>query len=251
MKPPMKRFGWIAGLLLMPAAAMAAGGHGVALDKAKVDLSDTASLQRGAQLFVDNCLSCHSAKFMRYNRIGQDLGWTDEEVKQRLIKGEAKVGDTMISSMPVDYAKSACNGAVPPDLSLTTRSRGTDWLYTYLRSFYTDPARSMGVNNLLFKDVSMPNVFWREQGVVMPVTHEVEFNGATDTLVTGIKLEQPGTMSVEEFDAMIRDLVGFMDYMGEPAQLKRQALGPWVLGFLALFFVIVYLLKKEYWRDVK
>ncbi|MFZ5467135.1 MAG: cytochrome c1 [Pseudomonadota bacterium] len=248
----MKRFGWIAGLLLMPAAAMAAGGHGMTLDKAGIDISDTASLQRGAQLFVDNCLSCHSAKYMRYNRIGQDLGWTDEEVKQRLIKGEAKVGETMASGMPAEYAKNAFNGAVPPDLSLVARSRGADWLYTYLRSFYTDPARPMGVNNLLFKDVSMPNVFWREQGVVMPVTHEVAHEGGSkEIVVDSLRLEQPGSMSTEEFDAMIRDLVGFMVYMGEPAQLKRLALGPWVLGFLALFFVIAYLLKKEYWRDVK
>jgi ubiquinol-cytochrome c reductase cytochrome c1 subunit len=248
----MKRFGWIAGLLLMPAAAMAGGGHGMALDKADIDIADKASLQRGAQLFVDNCLSCHSAKYMRYNRIGQDLGWTDEEVKQRLIKGEAKVGDTMVSAMPAEYAKNAFNGAVPPDLSLVARSRGEDWLYTYLRSFYTDPARPMGVNNLLFKDVSMPNVFWREQGVVMPVTREVVHEGgAKEIVVEGLRLEQPGSMSPEEFDAMIRDLVGFMVYMGEPAQLKRLALGPWVLGFLALFFVIAYLLKKEYWRDVK
>ncbi|MEF3194129.1 MAG: cytochrome c1 [Halothiobacillaceae bacterium] len=248
----MKRFGWIAGLLLMPAAAMAAGGHGMVLDKAGIDISDTASLQRGAQLFVDNCLGCHSAKYMRYNRIGQDLGWSEEEVRQRLIKGEAKVGDTMVSSMPAEYAKKAFNGAVPPDLTLVARSRGADWLYTYLRSFYTDPTRPTGANNLLFKDVNMPNVFWREQGVVMPVTHEVVHEGgAKEIVVEGLKRVQPGSMSAEEFDAMIRDLVSFMVYMGEPAQLKRMALGPWVLGFLVLFFVIAYLLKKEYWRDVK
>ncbi|MGC9008448.1 MAG: cytochrome c1 [Halothiobacillaceae bacterium] len=248
----MKRVGWIAAALVFPAAVMAGGGHGMTLDRASIDISDTASLQRGAQLFVDHCLSCHSAKYMRYNRIGQDLGWTDEEVKQRLIKGETKVGETMVSAMPANYAKTAFNGAVPPDLSLTARSRGADWLYTYLRSFYVDPARPTGANNLLFKDVSMPNVFWREQGVVMPVTHEVVHEGgAKEVVVDGLKLEQPGTLKPEEFDAMIRDLVGFMVYMGEPAQLKRLALGPWVLGFLVLFFVIAYLLKKEYWRDVK
>jgi len=242
----------MAGLLMLPVTAMAGGGHGMVLDKAGVDIRDTSSLQRGAQLFVDNCLSCHSARYMRYNRIGQDLGWSDEEVKRRLIKGEAKVGDTMLSSMPAEYAKNAFNGAVPPDLSLVARSRGADWLYTYLRSFYTDPSRPTGANNLLFKDVNMPNVFWREQGVVMPVTREVVHEGgAKEIVVEGLRLEQPGSMSPEEFDAMIRDLVGFMVYMAEPAQLKRLALGPWVLAFLALFFVIAYLLKKEYWRDVK
>ncbi|MGK0673662.1 MAG: cytochrome c1 [Halothiobacillaceae bacterium] len=248
----MKRFGWMVAFLLMSSATLAAGGHGMVLDKADIDIFDTASLQRGAQLFVDNCLSCHSAKYMRYNRIGQDLGWTDEEVKRRLLKGEAKVGDTMLSAMPAEYAKNAFNGAVPPDLSLVARSRGADWLYTYLRSFYVDPARPMGANNLLFKDVNMPNVFWREQGRVLPVTHEVVHEGGVkEIVVDGLRLETPGTMQPEEFDAMIRDLVGFMVYMGEPAQLKRLALGPWVLGFLALFFVIIYLLKREYWRDVK
>ncbi len=241
----------LAGLCLMPLAAMASGGHGMALDDARVDLGDRAALQRGAQLFVENCLSCHSAQYMRYNRIGQDLGWTDEEVRQRLIKGAAKVGETMSGGMPADYAKNAF-GVVPPDLSLTARARGEDWLYTYLRSFYADPARPMGANNRLFKDVGMPNIFWREQGVVVPVVHEVRHEGgATEQVVTGLKLEQPGSMTPEQFDGMIRDLVGYMVYMSEPAVLKRQAIGPWVLAFLALFFVIIYLLKKEYWRDIK
>lgn len=241
----------LAGLLILPAVALAGGGGGMALDKANVDLSDTDALKRGALLFADNCLSCHSAQYMRYNRVGQDLGLTEDEVKHRLIKGDAKVGDTMASGMPADYATKAF-GVVPPDLSLTARSRGADWLYTYMRSFYVDPARPTGANNLLFKDVGMPNIFWREQGVVKPVVHEVEREGgAKEQVVTGIKLEQPGTMSAEQFDGMIRDLVGYMVYMGEPAVLKRQAIGPWVLAFLALFFVITYLLKKEYWRDIK
>lgn len=242
MKPRMNRFALIASLLLASSTALAAGGHGMALDEARVDLSDKASLQRGAQLFVDNCLSCHSAQYMRYNRIGQDLGLTDDEVKQRLIKGDAKVGETMAAGMTVEHAKSAF-GAPPPDLSLTARSRGEDWIYTYLHSFYSDPERPTGVNNLLFKDVSMPNIFWREQGEMSKVE---DGHG-------GFKLVQtkPGSMSAEEYDGMIRDLTGFMVYMGEPAALKRQALGPWVLGFLAIFFVITFLLKKEYWRDVK
>ncbi|MEW6765985.1 MAG: cytochrome c1 [Pseudomonadota bacterium] len=238
----MKRYVLIASLLLASSTAWAAGGHGMALDEARVDLSDKAALQRGAQLFVDNCLSCHSAQYMRYNRIGQDLGWTDEEVKQRLIKGDAKVGETMSSGMPTAYAKNAF-GVAPPDLSLTARSRGEDWIYTYLRSFYTDSARPLGVNNLLFQDVGMPNIFWREQGEMSKVE---DGHG-------GFKLVQtkPGSVSPEAFDGMIRDLTGFMVYMSEPAVLKRQALGPWVLGFLVIFFIITYLLKKEYWRDVK
>ncbi len=248
----MKRFAWMAALLLINLPALAAGGHGMALDEAEVDIRDTAALQRGAQLFADHCLSCHAAKYMRYNRIGRDLGWSDEEVKARLIKGEARVFDTMQGGMPEAYAKKAFNGVAPPDLSLVARARGADWLYTYLRSFYVDPARPMGVNNLLFRDVNMPHVFWREQGVVMPITREVVHeDGSRETVISGLEQVQPGSMSEADFDAMIRDLVGFMVYMGEPAKLQRLALGPWVLAYLALFFVIAYLLKRAYWREVK
>ncbi|OYY74049.1 MAG: hypothetical protein B7Y40_06420 [Gammaproteobacteria bacterium 28-57-27] len=221
----------------------AAGGHVAGLVKAEIDLGDTASLQRGAQIFVDRCLSCHSANLMRYNRIGQDLGLSDEEVKARLIRGaEVKIGSTMQSTMPAALAKTAF-GVVPPDLSLTARARGSDWLYSYLRAFYVDPARPLGVNNLVFKDVGMPNVFWREQGeqVLSKDAHGVE----------ALSLAKPGSMSPAEFDGMIGDLVGFMTYMAEPAVLQRKSLGFWVLGFLAALFVLLFLLKQEYWRDIK
>jgi ubiquinol-cytochrome c reductase cytochrome c1 subunit len=230
-------------LMFLPMSVMASGGHVAMLDKAQIDLGDTASLQRGAQLFVDRCLSCHSANFMRYNRVGQDLGMTDAEVKQRLIKGaNIKVGSTMQSTMPAALAKNAF-GVVPPDLSLIARSRGSNWLYTYLRSFYVDPARPLGVNNLLFKDVGMPGVFWREQG---EQTLSKDAHGAE--VLAQLK---PGTMKPAEFDGMIGDLVGFMTYMAEPAQLQRKGLGFWVLGFLAVLFVLFLLLKQEYWRDIK
>lgn len=234
----------LAGLVLcLSQPAMAIGGHVLALDKAQMDLGDTASLQRGAQIFVDRCLSCHSANFMRYNRIGLDLGMTDAEVKKRLIKAaDIKVGSTMQSTMPAGLAKTAF-GVVPPDLSLTARSRGSDWLYSYLRSFYVDPARPLGVNNLLFKDVGMPNVFWHEQGE--QALSKDAHGGAT------LSLLKPGTMSPAEFDGMVGDLVGFMTYMAEPAQLQRRSMGFWVLGFLAVLFVLLFLLKQEYWRDVK
>ncbi|MEW5839220.1 MAG: cytochrome c1 [Pseudomonadota bacterium] len=224
-------------------AALASGGSVAGLVKAEIDLGDTASLQRGAQLFVDRCLSCHSAKFMRYNRIGQDLGMSEEEVKAKLIRGaDVKIGSTLQSAMPDALAKTAF-GVVPPDLSLTARSRGADWLYSYLRAFYVDPTRSLGVNNQVFPGVGMPNVFWREQGEQVLLKDE---HGHAS-----LKLVKPGSMTPAEFDGMIGDLTAFMSYMAEPAVLQRKALGVWVLGFLALLFVILYLLKKEYWRDVK
>ena len=228
-------------MLLSP--AYASGGHVAGLVKAEIDLGDTASLQRGAQIFVDRCLSCHSADFMRYNRIGQDLGMSDAEVKARLIRGaDVKVGSTMQSTMPSALATTAF-GVVPPDLSLTARSRGADWLYSYLRAFYVDPARPLGVNNLVFRDVGMPNVFWREQGeqILSKDAHGAE----------ALSLLKPGSMSPAEFDGMIGDLVGFMAYMAEPAVLQRKSLGFWVLGFLAVLFVLLFLLKTEYWRDIK
>ncbi len=221
----------------------AGGGHVAGLVKAEIDLGDTASLQRGAQIFVDRCLSCHSANLMRYNRIGVDLGLSEEEVKVRLIRGaDVKIGSTMQSTMPAALAKTAF-GVVPPDLSLTARARGSDWLYSYLRAFYVDPARPLGMNNLVFKDVGMPNVFWREQGeqVLSKDAHGVE----------SLSLLRPGSMSPAEFDGMIGDLTGFMTYMAEPAVLQRKTLGVWVLGFLVVLFVLLFMLKQEYWRDVK
>ncbi len=238
---------WLAGVALsfsLAGAVHAGGGHDVAgLVKAQMDLGDTFSLQRGAQLFVDRCLSCHSAKFMRYNRIGQDLGMTEEEVKAKLIRGaDVKIGSTLQSTMPESLAKTAF-GVVPPDLSLTARSRGSDWLYSYLRAFYVDPARPLGVNNLVFKDVGMPNVFWREQG------QQVLVHGSSGK--PELIIDKPGSMSPAEFDGMIGDLTAFMTYMAEPAILQRKSMGVWVLGFLAIMIVLLYLLKKDYWRDVK
>jgi len=229
------------GVLLSP--VQASGGHVAGLVKAEIDLGDTASLQRGAQIFVDRCLSCHSANLMRYNRIGQDLGMSEDEVKSRLMRGaDVKMGSTMQSTMPAALANTAF-GVVPPDLSLTARSRGVDWLYSYLRAFYLDPARPLGVNNLVFKDVGMPNVFWREQG------EQVLSKDAHGEAI--LSLVKPGSMSPADFDGMIGDLVGYMSYMAEPAVLQRKSLGFWVLGFLAVLFVLLFLLKQEYWRDIK
>ncbi len=209
-----------------------AAGNKAALDSVEIDLSDKVSLQRGAHLFAQYCLSCHSAAYMRYNRIGKDLGMTDKEVKQALIFGHDKVGDTMTIAMQEDDAKKWF-GVAPPDLSVIARSRGTDWLYTYLRSFYLDNSKPLGINNRLFKDVGMPHVMWQQQPDLA---------------------SQKSTLSAEttdtDYDVMMRDLVNFLAYISEPSKIQRLAIGKWVLLYLAIFFVFAYALKKSYWKDV-
>lgn len=229
----------------LPAFALAAGA-GVHLDKAPVNLRDQASLQRGARMFVNYCLSCHSAQFMRFNRMGADLGISEEQLKANMMFGTDKVGDTMTIAMAAKDAK-GWFGNPPPDLSVIARARGADWLYTYMRTFYIDEKKPMGVNNLVFPDVGMPHVLWELQGMQKPVYHTGEDGHAT---ISGFEMVKPGTMTPAEYDAAVGDLVNFLVYMGEPVQLKRQELGVKVLTFLAFFFVLAYLLKKEYWKDV-
>lgn len=237
-------------LLLITVAIMSAGpvmasGGGVALTSANVDVDDLDSLKRGAKVFSEYCLSCHSAKFVRFNRVGSDLGMTEEEVMNGLNNLGVKYGSPMEIAMDEDYAKKAF-GAVPPDLSLVSRSRGVDWLYTYLTGFYADPARTTGHNNVVFKDVGMPNVFWKQQGVQKPVYEK----HAEEEVMTGLELVEKGTMNPEEFNTMIRDLVAFLSYIGEPNQSYRKTLGIYVLIFLGILFVLSYAMKKEFWKDV-
>jgi ubiquinol-cytochrome c reductase cytochrome c1 subunit len=235
----------VAFLLAMgPALGFAAGG-GAQLDKANIDLSDQPSLQRGAKLFVNYCLACHSLKYQRYNRMAQDLGMTEDEVKQNLMFTTDKMADTMtIALKPEDGER--WFGVLPPDLSVVARARGVDWLYTYLRSFYADPAKPWGVNNLVFPDVGMPHVLWDLQGVQKAVFKEID--GKVE--FQKFELERPGKLSSQEFDGAMRDLTAFLSYVGEPVQLERKRLGWWVIGFLLIFMFLAYLLKKEYWKDV-
>jgi len=189
---------------MLPAVVLAAGG-GAPLQSANIDIDDKASLQRGAKIFTDYCLSCHSAKFVRFNRVAEDLGLTEEQVMTNLNNLGTKFGGTMETTMTKSYAK-ASFGAAPPDLSLVARSRGVDWLYTYLTGFYADANRPMGFNNVVFKDVGMPNVFWKIQGSQQP-----KFGGEGDhKAVVGVEPASGGTVSNEEFDTMARDLVAFL-----------------------------------------
>ena len=222
----------------------------IKLDKANINLNDKEAIKRGAILFTQYCLSCHSAAYMRYSRIGEDLGMTNEQVTKELIRTGAKVGDTMTVTMDPKDAK-RWFGNPPPDLSVIARARGVDWLYTYLRSFYKDDSRPWGVNNAVFKDVAMPDVLWELQGLQAANKEKiVDKDGTEREVITGFKLIEKGKLTPKQYDAAVHDLVTFLAYLGEPSKLQRLALGKWVILFLAIFLVIVYLLKKEYWKDI-
>lgn len=244
-------------MAVMPLAANAAGS-GVPLDHMEVDLKDKASLQRGMALFVNYCMGCHSAKYQRYERAAQDLGMPVELVEQNLILGDHKVGEQMTISMTKGDAANWF-GAPPPDLTLEARLRGPDWIYTYLRSFYKDEERPWGVNNVVFKDVGMPNVLESLQGVQINnctpeelVSAETKIDPLTNkeigkclTVVKGT-----GELSEDDFDKAVYDLVNFMAYIGEPSKLDSHRIGTYVLIFLFFFFFLAFALKKEYWKDV-
>ncbi len=239
----MKNLFLLLTLVTMPAFA---SGDGVHLDDVNIDLSDTESLQKGAGLFVNYCLSCHSAAFVRYNRVAKDLQIPEKVVKDNMMFTTDRIGELMIATMlPKDAKK--WFGTVPPDLSLIARSRGPEWLYTYLRSFYLDDSSPSGWNNILFDKVAMPHVLYKLQGARHAVFKKDE-NGIK--VFERFEMVKPGSLNKEEFDAATRDLTNFLVYVGEPAQMVRYKLGVYVLVFLAIFLVFAYLLKKEYWKDV-
>ena len=199
-----------------------AGGSNVHLERANTDITDEASLQRGAKSFMNFCSGCHSIELMRYNRIAKDLNISEADMAKNLMFNADKVGNKVFSSIPADDAK-LWFGTTPPDLSLTARARGTDWIYTYLKEFYADESRPYGVNNHLLKNASMPDVLW--------------------------ELKQD--KSEKGFEQDVRDITNFLDYVSEPVKLIRYDIGIKVIGFLFILFILSYLLKKEYWKDVK
>ncbi len=221
-----------------------AANEGVHLDRAPVNLADHASLQRGAKIFVNYCLNCHSAASMRYNRL-RDIGLTDEQIKQNLLLAGEKVGDTMTVAMNAKEAK-AWFGATPPDLSVIARSRGADWLYSYMRGFYRDGSRPTGWNNTVFDKVGMPHVLYELQGE-QTLKVEAGEGGVEHHVLT---LDKPGKLKPAEYDAFVGDLVNYLVFMGEPAKMTRTTLGWFVLAFLGVFLVLAVLLKKEFWKDV-
>jgi len=242
------RHGILAAVLLAVPAYVSAAGADAHLDKAPVNLNNQESLQRGAKLFVNYCLNCHSANYMRYNRL-TDIGLSEEQIRENLLFTAEKVGDTMQVAMAKPDAK-AWFGVVPPDLTVEARARTADWLYTYLRGFYRDPTRPTGWNNTVFPNVGMPHILWELQGQqVLKSEEHVDANGVkaeTHRLV----LDKPGSMTPAEYDLAVADLVNYMVYMAEPAQMDRKKLGVFVLLFLGLLFVVSYYLKKEFWKDI-
>jgi ubiquinol-cytochrome c reductase cytochrome c1 subunit len=239
----------LAALLLVPALSWAATAK-VPLERAPINLHDKVSLQRGAQIFVNHCLSCHSATVMRYSRLA-DFDLTEQQIKDNLLLTADKVGEPMHAGMEASVAKAAF-GVVPPDLSLVGRSRGPDWLYTYMRSFYRDPQSKSGWNNTVFPNVAMPHVLWEYQGEqALQVTERMDPNTGDVKRTRKLVIERPGSLAPVAYDAQVADLVNYLAYISEPAQTSRRLWGILVLFFLAGFFGLALLLKNEYWKDVR
>jgi len=242
----MNRFWLLVGLIVftLGTPAMTGASEGEAhVEHAGVNTRDVAAVQRGAKWFVNYCFSCHSARYMRYNRLSEDLDLTPEMVMDNLVFSGAKIGDTMDIAMQPQKA-ALWLGKTPPDLSLIARSRGVDWLFSYLKNFYQDENGAW--NNLNLPNAAMPHVLWQLQGIQKPVytTHgDLE-------VVDYLTLAEPGLQSPEEYEETVRDLVTFLDYLSEPAKLKRKSIGIWVMLFLVVFAALTWALKAEFWRDV-
>ena len=230
--------------------ALSASTAGYPLEDADTDVGNLASLQRGARNFVNYCLGCHSAQYMRYSQVADDLALTEGALRGNLMFTGTVIYDAMMSSMPPGQARQWFGNA-PPDLSLIARSRSTDYVYTFLKAFYGDPSRPTGVNNAVLANTGMPHVLAGLQGVPQP-RHE-ETTGKDGKPVKHLTLEPgtPGEMSAEEFDGFVRDTVTFLEYVAEPAKSQRRSLGVWVILYLLMFMAFAYFLKKEYWKDVK
>jgi len=244
-----------------PYLSFASSASDIPLEKAYINLKDKASLQRGAKLYMNYCLGCHSLTYMRYNRMAKDIGITkaNGEVNTKLVQNNliftgAKMSDAILSAMPKKSAKQWF-GVSPPDLTLAVRIRGAHWIKTYLKSFYEDPKRPLGVNNLLYPDVAMPSVLVSLQGIQQPIYQEYKTDKEDKEKnktrrIVHLELVKEGSMSERQFDAAVNDIVNFLAYTARPETLPRQAIGIWVILFLILLAIVSYLLKREYWKDV-
>ncbi|MES2684916.1 MAG: cytochrome c1 [Pseudomonadota bacterium] len=240
--------GLATGLVTAPAAFASGGGDHPYF---RVDTSNLAGLQRGARDFMSYCAGCHSMKYLRYNRVAQDLGLSEDQLKANLMFTTDKPGDPILSAMPKESADWL--GAQPPDLSLTARSRGPAWISDYLQSFYVDASRPLGVNNTVLPGASMPHVLWELQGLQAKVEHHepaADAHAAEGHAAKKFELVQAGKLSPDEYKKFVADLTNFMVYAGEPSRNQRISTGWNVFIFLAIFLPIAYLLKKEYWKDI-
>ena len=252
----IEKFAWGGMLALaMVTGAQAAGGDTLAWDKAPNKTTDLGSLQNGAKLFVNYCLNCHSAAYMRYNRLA-DIGLTQQQIKDNLLFTTDKVGEVMKSNLDPKQGKDWF-GANPPDLTVVARSRsghggsGSDYLYTYLRSYYRDETKPTGWNNLAFPNVGMPNPLWELQGERAPVYEVREEHGHAVHIFKGWQQVKPGSMTPLQYDQAVGDLVNYLQWMSEPDQNTRVRIGVWVLLFLTVFTFFAWRLNAAYWKDVK
>lgn len=236
--------------LLLSGVAAASGGAALPYPYT-ADTSNPASLQRGARDFMAYCSGCHSMKYLRYNRIGQDLKIPEDMLRANLMFTSKTLGDQIVSAMPADASK-AWFGQTPPDLTLETRARGESWVYSYLRSFYVDNARPLGVNNLVLPGASMPHVLWQLQGwQVKEEAHGEAAHGEGHGHSVPLKLVQQGSMTPDQYEKFVGDLVNFMSYAAEPGKSKRVSVGGKAIAYLLILLVLCFLLKKEFWRDIK
>lgn len=230
-------------LCVLPMASLAESG--VEIEHADADAFNQLSVIRGAGYFGQYCLGCHGLKQIRYSRISKDLRVNETVMRDLILLGDAKIYDVVRSAMPVDSATLAF-GVAPPDLSLVTRSRGANWVYTYLKSFYEDPKRPFGVNNALLPNVAMPNVLWELQGPQAAIEERVDGK----LKVVGVESHGQGKLNERQFDQVANDLVNFLSYVSEPSILQRVPLGKYVIAFLLFLTYLFYRLKKEYWKDI-
>ncbi len=241
-------------LAVIPGLSMASSS--AKLDHVQIDASNKASLQRGAKTYMNYCLGCHSADYQRYNRMAADIGLSDEQVLENLVftTDEAgkptKIGSLIFNNMSKDYGNQTF-GVNPPNLALVARSRGTDWLYTYLRTFYLDSSRPIGVNNEVFKGVGMPHVLWKLQGWRKPIFETVKgHDGNEHEVISGYEQFTKGTQTPAEYDKTVADLVNFLAYIADPIKLERHRIGFMVILLLLVLLAVAVPLKKEYWKDI-
>lgn len=237
--------------MLFSSLILASDSH-IKLDKANVNVKDYASLQRGAKIYMTTCATCHSLKYVRYKELAKQIEMVDSSgdilvdvVQSGLIHSDSKITDNIVSALSVSDGQKWF-GKSPPDLSLVARCRGVDWIYTYLRTFYQDKDKIWGVNNIVYPDVAMPHVLLNYQGL-----KGLSASNAHDDHFVNLKLIKQGSLNETEYDLMVLDLVNFLSYVGEPHQVARKRLGVWVLLFLSVLLVLSYLVKREYWKDIK
>ena len=251
MLKPMQLASLLALVAVFVSSGSQAAGGGVALEPAEIDPGNVASLQRGARNFMNYCSGCHSAQYVRYNTIGKYLELSEEQLIDNLMFNADKTFETIQASMPSNDAK-RWYGSAPPDLSLTARSKGVDYVYNFLKGFYVEESSPTGVNNLVLAGTSMPHVLWELQGYQTAnfSTHDNE-DGSTTTTFEGFDVLSAGSMDAEDYDDFVRDTVNFLAYISEPIRSDRRKLGVWVLMFLIFFYILASMLKKQIWKDVK